>query len=159
MKGSNLRKTQWLLIALRICWGPAWFPWPFAQSWDLECCWLPCCSCVILKTGCQSTSSTETSAALFCTSQRKRRALRFSWRLAHTCQERWLGSLSPQRASDIRTGSRWLSLSLSDPLDLHVQLWLQRGPAVSRQSCGRRKLPGWGLVYQLGVSLTCRDWN
>lgn len=34
MKGSNLCKTQWLLIALRICWGPALFSWSFAQSWD-----------------------------------------------------------------------------------------------------------------------------
>lgn len=115
MKGSNLCKTQWLLIILRICRRPALFSWPFAQSRGWSACWLPRRSCVIMKTGCQSTSSSETSATLFLhKSEKKESAPIFLTCRAHM-SECWLGSLSPRRASDICAGSRWLSLSSWPP--------------------------------------------
>lgn len=65
----------------------------------------------------------------------------FLERPTHTCQN--ADSVrSHRRERLIHAQAAGGYLSLSDPLDLHIQLWLQQGLVGNRQSRRRRKLSG-----------------
>lgn len=72
--------------------------------------------------------------------------------------ERWLGPLSPQRASDTCTGSRWLSLSFWPPWPAYSAVAAAR-PGREPSITPKEEVVRWGLAYRSGVGLTWGDWN
>lgn len=72
--------------------------------------------------------------------------------------ERWLGPLSPQRASDTGPGGRWLSLSFWPPWPACSAVAAAR-PGREPSITPKEEVVWWGLAYHLGVGLTRGDWN